>query len=100
MDVRYRTKVSNIAQSRFSAGGYNPRIMPDQTVRFAVEQVLDSLATTPFMPPRCPKCSSPMISVAATFVAPGGKTWNVPLPACPHCDLKNDTAMFVPEMDC
>jgi hypothetical protein len=49
---------------------------------------------------QCPKCSSPTISVDATFFDLGGKTWNVALPACPHCDLKNDTATFVRDMDC
>jgi hypothetical protein len=41
-----------------------------------------------------------MISVDAMFFTPGGKTWNVTLPICPHCELKNDTATFVPDMDC
>jgi hypothetical protein len=73
--------------------------MSDQNVRVAVEQLFDALATAP-MPPQCPKCSARTISVDATFFAPGGKTWNVMLPVCPRCDLKKDTATFVPDMDC
>jgi hypothetical protein len=73
--------------------------VPNQNLRVAVEQLLDSLATEP-TPARCRKCCSPMINVDATFFALGGKAWNVTLPACPHCDLKEDTAMFVPDMDC
>jgi hypothetical protein len=73
--------------------------MTDQNVRVLVERLFDSLATEPKVP-RCRKCSAPMLSVESTFFAPGGKTWRVALPVCPRCDLKDDTAMFVPDMDC
>ncbi len=78
---------------------YSLRTMPDQSVRVAVEQLLDSLADVP-MAAACHKCGSPKISVGATFFALGGKTWKVSLPACPYCDLKQDTATFVSDMDC
>jgi hypothetical protein len=60
--------------------------MLDQNVRLAVERLLNSLATTP-TPSQCDKCSSALISVDATLSAPGGRTFNVPLPMCPRCDL-------------
>jgi hypothetical protein len=41
-----------------------------------------------------------LISVDETFFTLGGKTWNVSLPMCPRCGLKDDTATFVPDMDC
>lgn len=73
--------------------------MPNQDTSAAVEQLFDSLATKPGAA-QCRKCGEPMISLDATFFAASGKTWNVALPACPHCDLKKDTATFVPDMDC
>jgi hypothetical protein len=71
--------------------------MPDQNVRVAVEQLLDCLAATP-MPTRCHNCSSPVIRLDAKFFG-SGKTWSVPMPVCPRCDLKHDPAMFAPDMD-
>jgi len=65
-----------------------------QTLRSAVEHLFDSLSV---MPSRatCAKCSSELLHLNATFFSSGGKIWSVPLPACPKCDLKEDTAKFV-----
>jgi hypothetical protein len=31
-----------------------------------------------------------------TFFSSGGKIWTGALPVCPRCDLKDDTARFIP----
>jgi hypothetical protein len=73
--------------------------MPSNNIRIAVEELLDSLSNQP-PPTRCRKCCSPIIKVDATFLAAGGKMWNVTLPVCPCCYLEEATATFIPDTDC
>lgn len=63
-----------------------------------VEQLIGALAVP--MPADCPKCASQMINVDVMFFAPGGKTWIFALPECPTCNLKDDTATFIPDAGC
>lgn len=63
-------------------------------------KIRDTLSANP--PSHCPKCGSDMLYVSTTFftTGPDGKMWVVPLPVCPKCDLKEDTARFVPGAEC
>jgi hypothetical protein len=67
----------------------------------AVHNLFEALASEP---PRaaCLKCGSKMMHLDATFFSPGpsGKVWTVPLPVCPKCDLKEDTARLVGSLVC
>src|ERR1700720_2582999 len=64
-------------------------------LRSAVEHLFNRLSAKP-SPPQCRKCSSKLMQVDTTFFSSGGKIWTVALPVCPRCDLKNDTARFIP----
>jgi len=63
-------------------------------LRSAVEDLFDALSEVP-SPVRCKRCGSGMLYLDATFFSSGGRFWTLPLPVCPKCDLKNDTAEFV-----
>jgi len=75
--------------------------MSSPTVCAAVEGLLDSLAEE--LPKfHCTKCGSNLSHVEVTFSSqvPTGKIWTVPLPVCPKCDLKEDTAKVVLPVAC
>ena len=65
----------------------------------AVENLFDSLAAEP-SPTQCHKCGSELMFLETTFLSLGGKIWTLPLPVCPRCDLKTDTARFAPPVTC
>ncbi len=54
----------------------------------AVENFLDSLSG--ILPPsHCPDCGSAMVHKYGTFfLLKGEKSWTIPLPVCPKCDMK------------
>jgi hypothetical protein len=66
-----------------------------------IDDLFDVLAVEP---PRslCRKCGSKMMYLDTTFLSPGasGKVWIIPLPVCPKCDLKEDTARFISPLVC
>ncbi len=70
--------------------------MISQNMHSAIDNLFDTISSEP-PHGRCFKCGSKMMHLDATFFSPGpsGKIWTVPLPVCPKCDLKNDTAKFV-----
>jgi hypothetical protein len=43
-----------------------------------------------------------VVALDTTFFSPGqtGHIWTVPLPVCPKCDLKEDTAQPAPPFAC
>lgn len=64
-------------------------------LRAAVEHLFNRLSAKPD-PNQCSKCSSKLMQLDTTFFTLGGKIWTVALPVCPRCDLKDDTARFIP----
>lgn len=97
--VRYRTKVSNI--DHFHSGIKSSVEVMSQNLHSALDNLFDSLTSEPPRE-RCSKCGSKMMHLDATFFSsgPSGKVWTVPLPVCPHCDLKEDTVNFVAPSAC
>jgi hypothetical protein len=75
--------------------------MPQPNPHSAVEHLFKSLATNA-LPAQCKKCGSKLMALDTTFFSPGptGHVWTVPLPVCPKCDLKEDSAQFVPPIVC
>jgi hypothetical protein len=67
-----------------------------QSLHSKIEEVFNRLSTEP-PPAQCAKCGSIMTHLDTTFFTTGpmGRIWAVPLPVCPKCDLKEDTALFV-----
>jgi hypothetical protein len=43
-----------------------------------------------------------MVHLRAAFLTaePDGRSWSIPLPICPACDLDEETAMFIPTAQC
>src|ERR1700676_331222 len=64
-------------------------------LRAAVEHLFKRLSAKP-SPAQCRKCSSQLMQLDTTFFSSGGKIWTVALPVCPRCELKDDTARFIP----
>lgn len=87
--------MGNIAQSPLGTASGVEDV--SQNLHSEVDHFFDSL---PDEPPRvrCSKCGSNLMYLNATFftTGPGREMWDVPLPVCPKCDLKEDTAKFVP----
>jgi hypothetical protein len=73
--------------------------MPPPNLYGAVENLFDSLAAQPSAT-QCLRCGSELMYLETTFLSLGGKIWTLPLPVCPRCDLKTDTAQFVPPVAC
>jgi hypothetical protein len=73
--------------------------MSQSNMQSDLQNLFDILSANPCL--RCPKCGSNMMHLKTTFftTGPDGKTWNVPLPVCPKCHLKVDTAKAVPTLD-
>jgi len=59
-----------------------------------VKELFDTLTSLP-TPEYCRHCGSKLLNVDTTFFSRGEKFWTVPLPVCPKCDLKEDTATFI-----
>jgi hypothetical protein len=74
--------------------------MSQSNIQSELDKFCDRISTNPCF--QCPRCGSNMMHLKATFftTGPDGKMWAVPLPVCPKCDLKADTAGFVPTIDC
>ena len=72
-----------------------------QNLQSDINAFLDSLPAEPSRV-QCSQCGSNLIYLDATFFTKGprGKMWSVPLPVCLKCDLKEDTAKFVPVAGC
>jgi len=64
-------------------------------LRAAVEHLFNRLSAKSSRD-KCRKCSSKLLQLDTTFFSSGGKIWTVALPVCPMCDLKDDTARFIP----
>ena len=64
-----------------------------------VKKLFDSLTMLPSQV-YCPKCGSKMLLVETTFFSLGEQFWTIPLPVCSMCDLKEDTARFIPPAVC
>ena|ERR1700722_5232031 len=64
-------------------------------LRAAVEHLFNRLSAKS-SPGQCRKCSSKLIQLDTPFFSSGGNIWTVALPVCPRCDLKDDTARFIP----
>jgi hypothetical protein len=74
--------------------------MTQSNIQSDLQNLCDILSANPCL--QCPKCGSDMMHLNTTFftTGPDGQMWAVPLPVCPKCDLKVDTAKFVPTIDC
>jgi len=64
-----------------------------------VKELFDSLTALPSAV-HCSKCGSKMLQVETTFFSLGEQFWTIPLPVCTVCDLKEDTARFIPPAAC
>jgi len=73
---------------------YGEEMAHSPTLCSAVEDLFDTLSEVP-SPVTCKRCGSGMLYLDSTFFSSGERVWTLPLPVCPKCDLKNDTAEFV-----
>ena len=74
--------------------------MPQSNIHSALEKFCDKLSANPRV--QCPKCGCIVMHMDCTFftTGPSGRIWAVPQPICPKCDLRDDTAKFVPTAEC
>ena len=73
--------------------------MSDPELPPHVKELFDTLTALP-IPEYCRHCRSKSLLVDATFFSRGEKFWTIPLPVCPNCDLKGDTAKFISPASC
>jgi hypothetical protein len=57
--------------------------------RIEVEKLFDELCK---IPPKeyCDECGAAMMHTNMTFSSQHGKTWTIPMAACPRCELKHE----------
>jgi hypothetical protein len=60
-----------------------------------IDKLFDDLSVLPPLL-HCRKCGAELLHANATFFTLAGKEWNVPLPRCPQCDLKEETTKGSP----
>ncbi len=55
-----------------------------------IETLFDTLSANPPVPSVCKECHSVMIHVDTLFFCYDGlRSWNIPLPVCPHCCMQS-----------
>lgn len=59
-----------------------------------IKEICDTLSSLP-KPEVCEHCGSKLMHIETRFFSMGEQFWTVPLPVCPKCDLKGDTAKFI-----
>jgi hypothetical protein len=70
-------------------------------IQAAIKDLFEALSAEPSRA-LCTKCGSNMVHLDITFFmsGPSEQVWSIPLPVCARCDLKQETARFVPSAIC
>jgi hypothetical protein len=70
-------------------------------IQAAIKELFDALSAKPSRE-LCTKSGSNMVHLDITFFMSGTseQVWSIPLPVCARCDLKQNTARFVPSAIC
>ena len=64
---------------------------PDPEIMEEVQRLIDSLCARGRTIGACKRCGSAMLLADATFsLWEGDRSWSVPLPLCPKCDLASE----------